>query len=120
MFTQISISNLFFRVLGALEAEVPDFFEEILTFGIGSIVLGFIQMFFGYIFVACFNYAAQGQVRIQIQALMMMPALFIFFFQFFVLEKESKPCVLGTKPDSICWFTPAHYPQHPRLEYQNI
>ncbi|KAK8735748.1 hypothetical protein OTU49_005300 [Cherax quadricarinatus] len=41
---------------------IKDFFEEVVRFGVGTIVIGAIQMVMGYIFVTAMNYAAEGQV----------------------------------------------------------
>ncbi|XP_042225494.1 ATP-dependent translocase ABCB1-like isoform X2 [Homarus americanus] len=39
-----------------------DFIGEVVTFGVGTIIVGVIQLLAGYILVAAMNYAAEGQV----------------------------------------------------------
>ncbi|KAG7166971.1 ATP-dependent translocase ABCB1-like [Homarus americanus] len=42
--------------------EDESFFEKVVVFGIGTFIIGGIQMVMGYIFVTTMNYAAEGQV----------------------------------------------------------
>lgn len=41
---------------------VGDFFDGVVRFGVWTFIVGFVQMFMGYIFVTALNYAAEGQV----------------------------------------------------------
>ncbi|XP_071519936.1 ATP-dependent translocase ABCB1-like [Panulirus ornatus] len=41
---------------------VDDFFQEVVRFGVGTIIIGAVQMVMGYILVTSMNYAAEGQV----------------------------------------------------------
>ncbi|XP_045621631.1 ATP-dependent translocase ABCB1 [Procambarus clarkii] len=41
---------------------VKDFFHEVVRFGVGTIIVGTVQMIMGYVFVTTMNYAAEGQV----------------------------------------------------------
>ncbi|XP_063889978.1 ATP-dependent translocase ABCB1-like isoform X2 [Scylla paramamosain] len=41
---------------------IGDFFEGVVRFGVGTFLVGFVQMLMGYIFVTSMNYAAEGQV----------------------------------------------------------
>lgn len=42
--------------------DIGDFFGEVVRFGVGTFIVGAIQMLMGYVFVTTMNYAAEGQV----------------------------------------------------------
>ncbi|XP_069945791.1 ATP-dependent translocase ABCB1-like [Cherax quadricarinatus] len=60
--THIDTSHRILEQVKAAYENKGNFFGEVVKFGVGTCIIGTVQMVMGYIFVTAMNYAAEGQV----------------------------------------------------------